>query len=163
MPPRGSALYAEYIAEQVKREDERKASLETRGIAVVTTSGALATLLLGFATFTKSPRGQFVLPDASHEWVKRALILFTAAAVGAIVTNFPFRYRAAGLKGLRALRDKSWNDSIDTAEDAIAANRLNVLASAKLWNGGTRARSRPRDSRLSSRLFAQSCTTTACS
>jgi len=133
-PAPGSRLYADYIAEQLAREDERKASLESRGVIVVTTSGTLATLLLGFATLTKRSHGQFVLPHPSHEWVKWALVLFTSSAVAAIVTNAPFRYHAADVGGLRGLLKDSWNDNYEVAEKEVAENRLDVLGSAKRWN-----------------------------
>jgi hypothetical protein len=80
---RGSTEYANYIAEQVAREDARQKSFEARATSVVTTSGVLATLLLGFATLTKpatggKSAGRFVLPQASHDWVRWALIAFAA-------------------------------------------------------------------------------------
>jgi len=69
LPLQGSTIYSDYIAEQVTREDARKASLESRGIGVVTTAGALATLLLGFTTLTKKANHQLLLPHASQGWV----------------------------------------------------------------------------------------------
>src|SRR4051812_49050206 len=50
--PPGAPVYADYIAEQVVREDARKESVERRGLAVVTTSGALATLLFALAALS---------------------------------------------------------------------------------------------------------------
>ncbi len=41
------------IKAQLDEERNRKASLESRGIGIVTSSGALATLLFGLVTFTR--------------------------------------------------------------------------------------------------------------
>jgi hypothetical protein len=129
-------LYADYIAEQINREDQRKTSLETRGVAVVTTSGALATLLLGLAALSKknqTSKGTFVLPDSSQGPLKWALILFTAAALGAVLTNFGVWLQWADPSGLRKVLD----DDEKTPEDAewdIAENRLAILKSLNSWN-----------------------------
>jgi len=82
----GSAVYADYFAKQLDREDERKVSLEARGVLVVTTSGVLSTILLGLATLTKKKDAAFALPDSARWWVVAALVLLTLAVAGAIVT-----------------------------------------------------------------------------
>lgn len=44
---RGSSIYAAYVNEQLAAQDSRKTSIEQRGIAVITTSGTLVSLLFG--------------------------------------------------------------------------------------------------------------------
>lgn len=132
---RGSSLYADYIGDQITLEDMRKSSLEARGVTVITTSGALATLLFGVAALAKKSQRDFLLPTASHEWIKWALILFTSAAVFAILTNAPFRYQSASVDGLAKLLEESWNDTDVVAEKEVAENRITVLRNAKVWNG----------------------------
>jgi hypothetical protein len=127
----GSAIYAEYFAQQLVREDQRKASLEARGVLVVTTSGVLSTVLLGLATLTKKKDAAFALPDSARWWVVAALVLLTFAVAGAIVTNFPFKSDEADVDGLRNLVKESWDDSPSEAEKTVAINRLSVLSSAK--------------------------------
>ena len=43
----GRSIYADFIKEQLDAQEARKVSLEQRGLAVITTSGALVTLLFG--------------------------------------------------------------------------------------------------------------------
>ena len=131
----GSAIYADYFAKQLDREGERKASLEARGVLVVTTSGVLSTILLGLATLTKKKDAAFALPDSARWWVVAALVLLTLAVAGAIVTNFPFQSDEADVDGLRKLVAESWADSPSEAERTVAINRLSVLSSARHVNG----------------------------
>ncbi len=137
MPPSGSTVYSDYIAAALAREDERKASIEARGLAVVTTAGALATLLLGLAALTAKshdPKGTFVLPDSSQGWLKWALISFVVAAVGAIATNMPVWILYAEPEGLQALLTDSWSDPGDKAEEMISENRILILKNLIFWN-----------------------------
>ena len=55
--PRGRAIYADYIKEQQEAQEARKVSLEQRGLAVITTSGALVTLLFGLTALYR-PAGE---------------------------------------------------------------------------------------------------------
>lgn len=131
-PQDTNPVYAAFIAGQLARQDERKRSLESRGITVVTTSGALATLLLGFVSFTHTGQA-FVLPDNAHEPVKYALVFFTAAAVAAVLTNLPLPYgepSAAALKNLLG----SWDDTNRNSEIAVASAQTKVIEKAKAVN-----------------------------
>lgn len=142
----GSPVYADYIALQVAREDQRKSSLEARGVMVVTTSGVLATILLGLATLTKKQDAAFALPDSARWWIIAALVCLALAVVGALVTNFPLRSDEADVGGLRRLIDQFWDDPGSEAEKTVAKNRVSIIKSAKKANR-LRARS----------LFAAMC------
>jgi hypothetical protein len=102
---------------------------------VVTTSGVLATVLLGIATLTKRKDEAFALPDSARLWVIVALALLTAALAGALMTNFPWKSDEADVAGLRKLVDQYWDDSLGEAERTITINRLGVLEDAKRVNG----------------------------
>lgn len=134
--PTPTKIYSDYVAEQLAREDARKTSLEARGIAVVTTSGALATLLLGLAALSEGNQsnGTFVLPESSQGPLKWGLIFFVAAALGAILTNLTVWLQYADPSGLeKVLQDDSKTDS--DAEWDVAENRLAILKSLQWWNG----------------------------
>ena len=66
-PAPGRSVYADYIAEQIARQEERKRSIEARGVTVITTSGRLATLLLGLAALTTREEQTFTLPAAAQD------------------------------------------------------------------------------------------------
>jgi len=134
---RGSTVYADFIAEQLARQEQRKTSTESRGAAIVTTSGALATLLLGLAAVSKKnqgSKGTFVLPDASQSWLKLALIFFALAALGAVMTNLPLWLQWVDPDSLKELVANSWDDSAAEAEKQVAEARLDTLASLQSSN-----------------------------
>jgi hypothetical protein len=128
--------YGDYVAEQIKRQDERKSSIQASGLAVITTSGALATLLLALAAASKKNQtstGTFVLPDASQSLLKWAVIAFGLAALGAVLTNFPVWLQWADPDGLKRVLSNEEKTAAD-AEWDVAENRLAILASLQKWN-----------------------------
>lgn len=103
---------------------------------MVTTAGALATVLLGLAALSKKAHtstGTFVLPDAARGSLKLALIFFGAAAIAALLTNFPVRFEyvdPADLKNL--ISDPS--EGVATAEENVAVTRTVILEDLQKWN-----------------------------
>jgi uncharacterized membrane protein len=85
----GSSVLAACVQEQLARQDARKTSLEQRGITVITTAGALVTLLFGLAAFTTKRSQTFALPGGASYLLVAALVLFFGAALAAILTNVP--------------------------------------------------------------------------
>jgi hypothetical protein len=104
-------------------------------VTVITTSGTLATLLLGLAALTTRAEQTFKLPADAQDPLEWTLIAFAFAALASIFTQLPLSYREASTKGLRGLLETAWNDSEEVALDAVARNRLSVLKRAKTVNG----------------------------
>jgi hypothetical protein len=134
-PDNGRTLYAEFIKEQLDSQEERKDSLEKRGLAVITTSGALVTLLFGLTALSVKRAATFDLPNTSAVFLVVALGFFVAAALCALVTNLPRSYEAVTVDALRSAVSNRWEDSETTASKMIAQTRLTMLASAKEVNG----------------------------
>jgi hypothetical protein len=129
----GGELYRAFIERQVTDQNVRKASLEQRGIAVITTSGALVTLLFALvATITKTEG--YVLPSAARYPLYGAIALFVLAAIAAITANVPLSYQTANVDALQAAVRDFWDDSEATAGRRIAATDLKVLRAAKRAN-----------------------------
>ena len=79
---------------QLALEWDRKASLEQRGINIITASGALVTLVFAVsAIVTKSTTFKF-FRGWEHWLLVAALIFFVAAAIGGIASNRVASYRA---------------------------------------------------------------------
>ena len=131
---KGRSLYAEYIRELVDAQEARKASLEQRGLAVISTSGVLVTLLFGLTALSVRRESTFVIPDSAAAFLIAALVFFVLAALSAIFTNLPRGYQGVMVDGLRdAVKDR-WEDSEATASRMVALTRLKTLASAKQMN-----------------------------
>jgi hypothetical protein len=129
----GGTLYAGFIAQQLEVEEGRRASLEQRGMSVISTSGALVTLLFGLAAFVTEKKG-FALPGAARTLLFVALAFFLVAAVLAIATNAPLRYLGVRTDDLRRAVEQLWDDSRVEAEQRISATRVKVLAETKRLN-----------------------------
>lgn len=132
--PSAGSVYAALIAEQLAEERARKASIEARGLSVITTSGALVTLLFGLGSLISGVEG-YALPVAGSWLLLGALAAFLLAALAAIVANFPLRYREVSVGGLRRLTAPEWWTNTEPAAARRAAEaRLNVLERARSTN-----------------------------
>ena len=132
--PAGRTIYADYIKEQLDAEEARKVSLEQRGLAVITTSGVLVTLLFGLTALSVRRATTFVVPDAAAGLLIGALVLFVLAALSAIVTNLPRSYEGVTVDALRQAVKERWEDGEAVAAEMVALTRLKMLASAKRNN-----------------------------
>ena len=128
------SVYAALITEQLVEERARKASIEARGLSVITTSGALVTLLFGLGSLVSGVEG-YTLPTVGRWFLLGALGAFLLAAAAGIVANFPLRYREVSVAGLRRLTAPEWWTNAEPAAARRAAEaRLNVLERARSTN-----------------------------
>jgi hypothetical protein len=109
-------------------------SLEQRGLAVITTSGVLVTLLFGLTALSVRRASTFVIPDTAGALLIAALVFFVLAALCAIVTNVPRSYEGVTVAGLRKAVKERWADTEAVASEMVALTRLKVLDSAKMNN-----------------------------
>jgi amino acid transporter len=129
----GAAVYAAYVTAQVASQEERKHSFEQRGLAVITTSGVLVSLLFGLTATLTSVAG-YHLPHASRGWILAALVCFVAAAVAAILTNLPLKYSGVTADALKKTIDERWQDSAADAQREVALTEVKVIRRAKKRN-----------------------------
>jgi hypothetical protein len=129
--PEGSDIYADFVKSLLDAESSRKSSLEQRGIAVITSSGTLVTLLFGLIAVVTSSK-TFALPTRVHGWLAAAAILFVLAALAGIAMNIPLFYGQIIISEgeLRA----SWGDTASDAQAAVTGARLKRLGQASKVN-----------------------------
>lgn len=133
-PENGYEAYGQFLKDELDVQDARKASFEQRGVAVITTSGALVTLLFGLAAFSTKRSTTFTLPASARTWLSVALLLFFLSALAAFVTNVPLIYEAVAAESIRnRLREEPPRSANKAARD-IAFTRANALESAKAKN-----------------------------
>ena len=89
----GTAIYVGLLKDELAAQDARKESFERRGLAVITTAGALASLLYGVAAFSTVGR-MHALPQDSKELLVVAVVVFVVARVLALLTTFPAYYQS---------------------------------------------------------------------
>jgi hypothetical protein len=135
VPTAGDA-YATLISEQLAEERARKSSLEQRGLAIITTSGVLVTLLFGLAALTTKPQG-YAVPDGAVFAFILALVAFVTAGVLGIVINQPRKYQEADVAELRRLiAPHFWGADESIGPMRTAELRVKVLESARTRNRG---------------------------
>jgi hypothetical protein len=132
--PSGISTYGDLLKDELATQDQRKASFEQRGLAVITTSGTLVTLLFALAALSTKASATFVLPAKAHDWLEIALGLFFGAAVSALVTNVPISYEAPEPDDIKPLLQAETPLSQDEAAKDVALARLAALKDAKTKN-----------------------------
>jgi hypothetical protein len=117
----GKHLGVDLIDEQLQRERDRNASLEQRGVSVITTTGTLVTLLFALSGLTRSSGPPVSSNDLPYLTI--ALVFLVIGAVGGMLVNFP---RALPRKVSPKYKD--YADSVDALLDASNEDR-NTYAS----------------------------------
>ena len=129
----GVGVYGAFVDAELRAQDARKVSFEQRGLAVVTTSGVLVTLLFALASLSTQSKATFVLPHSARLWLVAALVVFVLAAVAALATNFPLPYEAVTSDEIEG-RLKEPIRSEYRAERDVALTRVKALRDAKEKN-----------------------------
>jgi hypothetical protein len=129
----GFDAYAELLEKLVDAEVSRKAALEQKASAVITSSGTLVTLLFGLVAVLTTKQS-YAVPQAAHGWLVGAVLLFTLAAVMAIYISVPRPYGETKITPSQ-LRGH-WADPLVKARAAVAMARLEGLEQARKTNTG---------------------------
>jgi hypothetical protein len=117
-------VYATFIESELKAEKERRASIEARGVSVITTSSGLVTLIAAVGAFVI--RGdKFVLPGSGKVALLVAVMAFAVAAGCGIATNWSYKYTVASIADLEAMRTDQWMD------DAVDSRSVTTVINAK--------------------------------
>jgi hypothetical protein len=130
--PDDGSIYGAYIKSLLDHEQDRKSALEAKATAVITTSGALVTLLFGLVATVTGATG-FRLPVASHYWLIAAVLLFViATALGILTANVPVPYGQATFQGDQ-LR-QAWSHPASAARENVARAQLELIPVATQKN-----------------------------
>lgn len=130
--------YAAFIEGEVKAEQQRRASLDTRGLAVVTTSGSLTTLLAAVGAFVTSRDG-FVLPSGTIIPLTVTLMAFSLAALCGLLASHNRQYFVAGQETLALMVGERWPTSEVDARNVVADIHTGTVSSLREGNNGKAA------------------------
>lgn len=129
------AAYCQLITDQLAEERGRKASLEARGVTVITTSSTLATLLFAL-TAGLTAAATFKLPGPAKLPLVLALCAFATAAVLGLMTSIPLGYQEPTPSGLARLVDANfWTAPTEIGQLRVASAQVTALAAARSANG----------------------------
>lgn len=111
-------------------ERARKESLEARGVALVTASGAFVTLVLAVTTLG----GQTHLPWPARWLLVVASVCFLVSAACGAWLNKPVDYDEPSADSLSKVIDGGWGRASSVARKAVALNMVKVLGVARIAN-----------------------------
>jgi hypothetical protein len=131
------SVASEFIRSELALERARKDLLPERAMRVITTCGALVTLLLALSAFI-TQADEFVLPHLSQWLLSGAAAMFVVAAVLAIAASRPSMYLQLDPASLQTLvAERTWE-----APGIRAAREVTVAQLVELSD--TRARNQRR-------------------
>jgi hypothetical protein len=128
MPETVGDVLNQLLVSELESERKKKDTLENRGLAIISTSGILATLLLSLA-------GALVKLGEVHV-TRVALVstivaagLFTLAAILGVIVNLPLRYVEIEPESLCSMTSQTaWALPGGSASRQIAVAQINVLS-----------------------------------
>jgi hypothetical protein len=125
--------YADLIKDQLTQERARKASIEARGIGIITTSGALVTLLFAVPALATTSAATYTLPSGARVLLVISVFLFLIAALAGLMANMPTPYDEVHEDGLDDMVKPTWWSDADkaSADRAVAAARVGIIKSGR--------------------------------
>jgi hypothetical protein len=125
-----SGVITSLVEEALAEEAARKESLERRGLAVVTTSGTLVTVILTIGGLRHSAQTSLTLG-----LVAGALASFVGAATGGLLANLPQGYKRISRQSIAALIEKAvFFGNANRVSRKITLGRFAELSSARRAN-----------------------------
>jgi hypothetical protein len=127
-------VIAELIAKELDSEQSATGSIQARGLAVISSSGTLVTLLFGLSVLATKAE-HFKLPASIKPPLYVAAILLVLAAVAGIATNAPRSNELTALSRLSPLLEfPFWQYPAASAVQEVARTRLRVAQAARKSN-----------------------------
>ena len=129
--------YSAFIEAQLKAENERRDSVNSRAATALTGSAGLVTLVL--AVFTVLVGKEFKLSGNAKLFLAVALIALLVAALCAVVAGIPWTSTATKPKTLHWFRTSRWGDTEVTARgmtaycNAMSVERLRPGTNVKFY------------------------------
>lgn len=131
--PFAGEAFSAHIDSQLTEERATKSSLEARGAALITSSGAFVTLLAaGFAlAFGQNPEA---VPDPSRWFVMAAVVALLTASVAGVLANKPADYGETDADDMAVWLRDHWRSDAVAAAHRTAEAQLATLRTARARN-----------------------------
>lgn len=129
----GGERYASFVEQELKAERTRRETLDGRGQAVVTTSGALVALL-GAVGAIVMQRAGFALPGDAHYPLLAALVLFVVATFFGILVTYNFKYDVADRETLAELAEHLTDSDDEIALISTVGTNVKTIVTLRRGN-----------------------------
>jgi hypothetical protein len=117
--------YAAFIEVELKAENDRRDSVNSRAATALTGSTGLVTLVLAvFAVFVGK---DFVLSGCARFWLAAALVCLLLAAISAVGAGVPWKSPAPTPNYLQSLLDDHWTVDEVAARNITAACNVDTI------------------------------------
>jgi hypothetical protein len=127
-------LIADLITKELDAEQAATDSLQSRGLAVISSSGTLVTLLFGLSAVATTSQ-HFKLPAGAKPPLYVAAVLLVLAAISGIATNAPRGSKLTALRRLGPLLESPyWEYPAGPARREVAKTQLAVAEGARAAN-----------------------------
>jgi hypothetical protein len=139
MPKTVGDVLTQLLVSELESERKKKDNLENRGLAIITTSGVLATLLLSLAAALVT-LGEVDVTRVAMVSTIGAAGLFTLAAILGVIVNLPLRYDEIEPESLCSMTSQTaWALSGGSASRQIAVAQIDILSN---WRAMSRLKAR---------------------
>jgi hypothetical protein len=126
-------VFAEFIESELDHERRRRAAIDGRGVALVTTSGSFSSLILaGAAIVTGS--SSFEAAPALLLALVAAIVLFASTGIAGILASRPHWYTVTDTSTLAAMIAEHWDDERVDALQAVSQLNTQTLESLRQGN-----------------------------
>ncbi|MGV0041676.1 hypothetical protein [Mycobacterium colombiense] len=127
MPESGSEIYGAFIEAELKAENERRDSANTRAASAVTSATGLATLTLAAVGVVVGKNKDF--PGCAMPFLAFALFFLLGAGACAALAGLPWRQRFVNARTLDKMLNDRRNDPPEVARDIIAySNAVSLIS-----------------------------------
>ncbi len=121
--------YAAFVDKALAAEVERRTSLDTRALNVLTTSSGLVTLLLALVVLiTGQP---YEVSNRGARGVAISFVFFLASATFGLVANKLWSYEVANAATLKRLLSDRWKDDEVDARNVCAAINVGTITTLR--------------------------------
>lgn len=135
-PPLASAAAMKYIGDQLAEERATKSALEDRANTVITSAGALTTLLFALSALATKAAATYELPGFAKVLLVVGTFFFLVAIVFALRTAAPAAYAEVTVESLYAVATpEAFSAPAAEAEPIIAKAMVEVIEGARTGNG----------------------------
>jgi hypothetical protein len=129
MSESGSGVYGDFIEAELKAENERRDSANTRAASAVTSATGLATLALAAVGVVVGKNNDF--PVCAMPFLAFALFFLLGAGACAALAGLPWRQRFVNARTIDKMLNSRRNDPPDVARDIVAYSNAVSLVSLR--------------------------------
>lgn len=124
--------YASFIEAELKAENDRRSSINTRAAAALTGAAGLVTVVL--AVFAVLVGKDLTLTASARSRLVVAMMALLGAGLFAVLAGLPWRYKATKPATLLYFLEQSWGDTEVTARGRTAYCNVVVVKSLRRGN-----------------------------